>query len=470
MRKANEGKNFRASIQSHVKLKHFSKALYCAAKIGSSNLMIETGKDSCTFSSLNHAQSACVKMVFQKHFFRSMSPGKVKCKVNLKLVLLALRSLNSVKECILKIDGAKNEFKIKLTGYSGITKEFRISFEEQDEIPQAEVPKKQMSMISSRSRIFQSKVLDNFATGLHEVSFIPTSNSLMVKSYVDPDMKLQMGPNQKLFHTECKVSEGDFEMFRISPSLHHQTITCPMREVKAVTAFCKDLDFNIVIYLGVPGHPLVMSNSLENDTELFMEVIVSTLEEDPASQQIPMEYGLSQQPQTHPQKSQPEPQLQPQKQPHVRQLEKSERLEQSHIDVEMNDAKTPQNFELKQSQKSQNSLGVSSGGRNRSPSISPTQVSSWPKNSIPSRQSQASDDDANSKYSFDQFPSQHQQQNNVERDGSYHSSNAKRRRLEKESASKRISTRKDGAGQMEMHSDSDSDGSFVAGTPESSNS
>jgi len=95
MRKANEGKNFRASIQSHVKLKHFSKALYCAAKIGSSNLMIETGKDSCTFSSLNHAQSACVKMVFQKHFFRSMSPGKVKCKVNLKLVLLALRSLNS---------------------------------------------------------------------------------------------------------------------------------------------------------------------------------------------------------------------------------------------------------------------------------------------------------------------------------------------------------------------------------------
>jgi len=264
--------------------------------------------------------------------------------------------------------------------------------------------------VGARAKDFQARVLDNFATGLTEISFVPSYNALLVKSFFEPDCK------NKLFYTECQLSSNDMHEFKINPKTYRQEITFPLKEVKAMLSLCRDLSFDIFLHFGPPGHPLLMSNSKdEKSAPLYVEVIVSTLDGPDEEDSPLLQEELSQN-------------MPP---------EGKEKLSSGKIqDEKMLDEKMQLHDETVQE-----------------PGFTPTQTSSWakPKSSKPQESSHNFSDhntEVDSKISFDLYPPN--DENAVE--GNTNLSHAKRRRIDKPKA---------------KGSESDSDSSFVAGTPQS---
>lgn len=372
--------------------------------------MIETTRDACIFSTLNQSQSSFAKFVFNRPFFSSFRNScPLKCRVNLKSILLALRSLNSTKKCVFALDGKKNELIFQIENHHGITTEYVFSFDDLESILQAEISRIDLNLVSSRAKLFQSKILDNFATGLQEISITPTSNSLITKSYFEADSK------NRLFYTECSVSSSDFQDFRIIPNTFGQEIIFPIKEMKAMVTFCRDLDYNVNLYFGMPGHPLVISNFQDSKLDQTVEVVVSTLGDPDAVQTLA---------------TQPD-----------------DKDQQSQLPA------SPKSVDIVQPQ--------SQAPNSASSPFTPTQDASWPSNNKNSasqkKTTQPKDDrsEVDSKVTFDLYPPDEQDDIVYQ-----NSSSTKKRKVANAFAeAKKI--------ENDERIGSDSDGEFVAGTPES---
>ena len=262
---------FRATV-SESRLRSFSRAFFCCAKIGNA-LMLETDEDRVVFSTVNQQRSAYAKFAFSSSFF-SVFRGPataIKCKINLKTFLLAFRSLGKTRKLHFRLDGAQNEVQMELVDHNGIRRTYRFPFEDDAEVIGADFKTHGLNMVSSSAKMFQTRFVENFASALTEASVIPTSSSITMKSYIT------VSHSAKFFHTECQISAADFSEFRIHPDAYGQEITFPLREMKAMLGFCKELDNPFYLFFGMPGQPILMTNSDDGKTDIYVMIVVSTL-------------------------------------------------------------------------------------------------------------------------------------------------------------------------------------------------
>jgi len=259
------------------------------------------------------------------------------------------------------------------------------------------------------------------------------SNSITVKSYLDGE------PKNKFLYTECRVDASEFNEFRINREVFSQDITFPLKEIKAMISFCKDLDLDLILHFDTPGKPLLMSNSKDTKEPLFAELVVSTLGVDEFSQsQYPEFEGdqLDQSSSSHHAQNVP---------PH-----------RSSYEAKRDSNRRRSNDMFKQQQQQPQN----------SPDITPTQVSSWNNETKPSAAVQnlsnpsQNQSEVDSKFSFDLYPPEPQNRIDGKDD---RTTTQKRRRIIDAAGGQNQRTAEERTGA----NDSDSEGSYVSGTPES---
>eukprot|EP00468_Gymnochlora_sp_CCMP2014_P015016 CAMPEP_0167768672 /NCGR_PEP_ID=MMETSP0110_2-20121227/16815_1 /TAXON_ID=629695 /ORGANISM="Gymnochlora sp., Strain CCMP2014" /LENGTH=397 /DNA_ID=CAMNT_0007657407 /DNA_START=69 /DNA_END=1262 /DNA_ORIENTATION=+ len=395
---------------------------------------------------MNQSQSSYGRFSIHRSFFNSFRASTVlKCKVNLRLVLLAFRSLSSTKQITFSLTGHQNELTLELQNHNGIKREYKFPFEEKEDIPQAEIPYEDYNLIGSRAKQFQAKVMDNFASGLVEITFTTTCNSLIVKSFFEE------GTRSKFFHTECQLSSSDLKEFKVNPESYGLEITFPQREMKAMLTFCRDQNFDVFVRFGAPGMPLVMTNSLDKKVPLYTEIIVSTLGERGASQsQAPSQPRHQSQSRDQSQEGS-EGKRSPMEQEISQEEKKSYSGEEKFEEVEKVEASslTPTQTSSWVDQKSSITQTRSNSGEVGRSSSSNRHSSGSEKQSDVKSQSELNSE-VGSKFSFDLFPPAKNKSNTNKKTYS-----DKKRRLDRQGKSEHVGSRC-----------SDSDESFVAGTPD----
>jgi len=338
----------------------------------------------------------------------------------------------STKELVFCLDGDNNKLLISLLSHEGIKREYTFPFEDQDNIPQAEVPRKGLNLIRAPAKVIQDEILEPMATAVTELSFVPTSNSLIARSYYDSDIKKKNDSH----HTSCHVSSSRFEKFKIAPDTYGQDITFPMKEIKAMLTFCRDLSFDILLYFSLPGLPLLMSNAEDSKILLQVEVIVSTLG-DPESAEAQMREFAED---------------------HDAPPEVDER----GVDIDQKVGEQHHEEPLREDRMRAPTRESTPGRRRpatrdlRSPSITPTQSYDWGQNNSRAAPEQSGDQqsEANSKFSFDLYPPG----NGSHGQGASGDARGEEKRNEAQPAQPELAR---------SGSDDDDEGSFVAGTPDS---
>jgi hypothetical protein len=66
----------------------------------------------------------------------------------------------------LALNGTWNELRLQIFSQEGIKRIYKISFEDESNILQADFSTEGLNLVSAPARMFQGRIIDNFASGL----------------------------------------------------------------------------------------------------------------------------------------------------------------------------------------------------------------------------------------------------------------------------------------------------------------
>lgn len=253
-------------------VKIFAKIIHCLSKVGD-ELFLEPAADKLVFRTLNQARSAFVAINFSPNFFESYTLTSEifpKCKVLLKPCLAVFRSITTVQKCTIRLDEAESRVVIELLCNLGIKKTYRLTFEECEALQAVYSKDNCPNKITSRPRLLID-VVQNFHSGLDEISFQITEKMFKVKSFIDEDKRSQPS---KILHTELTIDPRDFEEYSVGTEPGE--ITFCLKEFKALLGFCEVAGQPIHIWFEQGGRPILFSVNFFNafDVDFVMATLL----------------------------------------------------------------------------------------------------------------------------------------------------------------------------------------------------
>eukprot|EP01083_Nonionella_stella_P047909 128294_1 len=266
-----EGHQFVATIPKS-NLKAFAKILQCMAKTGA-NLTIEASDQHLIFWTLNQAESAMFQFSFGPPFFDSFEyisqekdlsgiapvQDSLRCRVKIRGCLNAVKSLQDIDRLIFTVNDKECTVGFELVTSKGIHRLHTFQFQDQNHDMQTGVTREGMPYVLVSSAHLFTSVVSNFHSGVEELSLIPKTDVLMIKSFIDD--QANESKLSEVIHTEQKLHRDMFTAYEVpeeSPDDLFDLTFC-LREFKAFLIVCDTCQFDIHIFFEAPGAPVLLS-------------------------------------------------------------------------------------------------------------------------------------------------------------------------------------------------------------------
>lgn len=261
----------------HVRM--FARTLMCLSRVGE-HAVIEATPSAVILRTLSQSQSAYAHATLSKDFFTGFScDGALKCKVLLKPCVSVFRALGNVDVFEMRLERDECKLVFVLTAKSGMRREFRFDFEEQDQVLQADFSRAGKSVIEVSPGVFNSSVVANFHPTLEEVTFVPRPHALVVRSYFDVSEGGAAAGEGHAMHTNLVVRDTETSRFEVDGRSFNAEITFCLGELRAMLSFCDAVDAPLFFFFERGGSPMVMSNSAEGSDLCSLEVVLATLQD-----------------------------------------------------------------------------------------------------------------------------------------------------------------------------------------------
>lgn len=275
-------------------VKAFGRAIHCIAKIGD-DLYVDPQVDGLALRSMNSSRSAFVSFLFNPSFFSMYDEkfhdpedsrvedddeeGSSKCKVSMKAILMAFRSINvldkTVESCLLRILANDAKLKVELRCRHSITKTYTLPFIECESLKATCDSSQCGNRLTAEARVLTDAVL-NFLRNQEEVTMSVTeSGKFVMKTYIEGEEEF----NKLAVHTELTMQPSEFQSWQVQQD---STVTYCLKELRAIIAFADAFSLPLEASFDTPGSPVVFS--LKNPDLMEAALVMATLASDTNNQ------------------------------------------------------------------------------------------------------------------------------------------------------------------------------------------
>jgi hypothetical protein len=222
----------------------------------------------------------------------------LKVQVPVKACCAVFRAVSSVESCEMVLGETENALDFVLHCKQGVEKKYRLPVEE-SAAHKAIYNKITPHRIVSRPRTLQD-CINNFHSGMEEITLVPLIHQLKLKSFVDDSAPLagrglKVESNAVLL-TELVVDSADFDLYSVRPGA--QELTFSLKELRAILGFCEAAGQPVSIFFSEPGSPILWSVNCFD--ALVVDFVLATLAAVGDGSQLPGSSAASSQPaQTH---------------------------------------------------------------------------------------------------------------------------------------------------------------------------
>lgn len=262
-------------------VKTTGKVIHCLAKIGD-EVYLEPSLDSLTLRAVNLSRSAFAQFSFGSSFFSSIeqdagaskdNPGSENCKVMVRSLLLAFRSLSvlekTVDTCCLQIDNTNCKLDVSFKCRHSVGKEFSLGLLEYENTR----PMYDMNECNNRW-VIQSGLMQenagNFLPNQEEVTMTVRTESFKINNYND-----LVDEKKQDVQTELSMQPGEFETYEISKD---SSLTFCLKEFRSLLTFAEFSQLPIIADFSEGGSPLILS--LSQGEMLTCTYVLATLADD----------------------------------------------------------------------------------------------------------------------------------------------------------------------------------------------
>ncbi len=228
--------------------------------------------------SLNQARSAFIIFRFNRAFFSSFqklpNASLLKVQVPVKACCAVFRAVSSVESCDVILGETENALDFVLHCKMGVEKKYRLPVEE-TAAHKAIYNKITPHRIVSRPRTLQD-CINNFHSGIEEITLVPLSHQLKLKSFVDDAAPVGRGlkvETNSVLLTELVVESADFDLYSVRPGA--QELTFSLKELRAILGFCEAAGQPVSIFFSDPGSPILWSVNCFD--ALVVDFVLATL-------------------------------------------------------------------------------------------------------------------------------------------------------------------------------------------------
>jgi hypothetical protein len=256
-------------------VKLFSHMIKCLGKLGE-ELYLEAYTEKVHLKTLNANRSAFFNFLLVPAFFEGfhLAGTQFTCKVLLKPLQVAFKTLQNVERCVLSV--IEEEAKLVVTMFCrlGVKKTFKLNIEDSNPVTASYSKEESMHRMIVRPKLFEDCIA-NFATSVSEISLKLSRTSVLMRSGEDGGEE-SVDPTKKTLLTELTLDVKDFEKYELEPGSDAFDLVFSLRDVRPVLQFCELATVPIQMYMMGPGQPIVLSVKMYNLFEA--DFVLATLQ------------------------------------------------------------------------------------------------------------------------------------------------------------------------------------------------
>ncbi|KAJ8713027.1 hypothetical protein PYW08_008331 [Mythimna loreyi] len=265
-------------------VKVLARTVHALARFGD-ELYLESLPDCILLRTLNAAESAYAMVKFNKNFFSYFNYNfystedneGLKCKISMKSALNTFKSPahidKQVENLEIKLDPESCKLIFQLKCRHGIVKTHFVSILDCKAMQAVYTKDSVPNRITSPQRIL-SDALSNFQSSDDQVTLEATSNSLILRNYIDCSIDLT-----KIIRTQISLKPAEFDSYLIGTDT---TITFSLKEFRALLTFSEALNLPLQLHFETTGRPAVFI--VHNGTTFEAHFVLATTKPDNASQ------------------------------------------------------------------------------------------------------------------------------------------------------------------------------------------
>jgi hypothetical protein len=198
----------------------------------------------------------------------------LKVQVPVKACCAVFRAVSSIESCDIVLGETENALDFVLHCKMGVEKKYRLPVEE-TAAHKAIYNKITPHRIVSRPRTLQD-CINNFHQSMEEITLVPLSHQLKLKSFIDESAPVGRGPKvdpNAVLLTELVVESADFDLYSVRPGA--QELTFSLKELRAILGFCEAANQPVSIFFSDPGNPILWSVNCFD--ALVVDFVLATL-------------------------------------------------------------------------------------------------------------------------------------------------------------------------------------------------
>ncbi|KAG6461452.1 hypothetical protein O3G_MSEX012638 [Manduca sexta] len=265
-------------------VKVLGRTAHALARFGD-ELYLESLPDCILLRTLNAAESAYAMVKFNKNFFTYFNYNYystednegLKCKISMKSALNIFKSPahmdKQVENLEIKLDAESCKLIFQLKCRHGIVKTHFVSILDCKAMQAVYTKDSVPNRITSPQRIL-SEALGNFQSSDDQVTLEVSSQSLIMRNYVDTNVDLT-----KIIRTQISLKPSEFDGYAIEAET---TITFTLKEFRALLAFAEALNLPLQLHFETTGRPVVFI--VHNGSTFEAHFVLATSKCDSASQ------------------------------------------------------------------------------------------------------------------------------------------------------------------------------------------
>ncbi|KAJ2942825.1 hypothetical protein O0L34_g15013 [Tuta absoluta] len=265
-------------------VKVLGRTVHALARFGD-ELYLESLPDCILLRTLNAAESAYAMVKFNKNFFSNFNYNYystddnegLKCKISMKSALNAFKSPahmdKQVENLEIKLDPESCKLIFQMKCRHGIVKTHFVSILDCKAMQAVYTKDLVPNRITAPQRIL-TEALGNFQNSDDQVTLEATTQSLILRNYVDSSLDLT-----KIIRTQINLKAAEFDSYIIGAET---TITFTLKEFRALLAFAEALSLPLQLHFETTGRPAVFI--VHNGSTFEAHFVLATSKPDNATQ------------------------------------------------------------------------------------------------------------------------------------------------------------------------------------------